>query len=126
MKLGRLAERQDNRDVVGGAGAAALLGLGTLISGLLMWRLSHAPGGAATTAVGVVPLALALGIYRRSRVCAVIVLTLFVLERLAVFLFLGIGGVGILWTVVIGSALYGGLKAILAERARTKPVAAAG
>ena len=126
MKLGRLAEKQDERDVLWGAGAAALLGLGTFISGFLMWRLSHAPGGAVITAFGAVQLALAFGVYRRSRACAVTVLTLFVIERIIAFLFVGIAMMGIVWTFVIGAMLYNGLKGILAERARAKPVAAAG
>jgi hypothetical protein len=124
MKLDRLVANEDANRVKWGAAAAAFLGLGTLVIGILALTLDRNPAGSVIAAFGVIQLALAYGVHRRSRACAIAVLAIFALERLLTFLSMGIGTSGIVWTVIIAVTLVNGLKGILSERERAARTAA--
>ncbi|MET0398664.1 MAG: hypothetical protein ABW277_17880 [Longimicrobiaceae bacterium] len=120
MDLGKLVRDEDDRDVRKAALVASVLGLATLISGVLSLRET---GGAASLVVviGLVQLGLAFGLYRGSRACAVAVLALFALDRVVTLLSLGGAGLGFLvWTLIFGGLLYGGLRGTFAQNARRK------
>jgi hypothetical protein len=123
MKLDRLVAREDAHRVKWGAAAAGFLGLATVVQGVLALTLDRAPAGGVIALFGAVQLGLAFGIHRRSRACAIAVLVIFGLERLLSFLALGIGSMGILWTLIIGVMLVNGLRGILSERSRAAATA---
>ena len=118
MDLGKLVRDEEDRSVRNAALVATLLGLATLIGGLLSLEES---GGATVVVVviGLVQLGLAYGLYRGSRACAVAVLALFVVDRVVTVLATGAVGLGFLvWTVIFGALLYGGMRGTFAQGAR--------
>ena len=118
MDLGKLVRGEEDRSVQVAALVAALLGLATLIGGLLSLGTSGVSGW-VVVAIGIVQLGLAYGLYRGSRACAVAVLALFVIDRVVTVLAAGAVGLGFLiWTAIFGALLYGGMRGTFARNSR--------
>jgi glucose dehydrogenase len=118
MDLGKLVRDEEDRSVRNAALVAALLGLATLIGGMLSLGTSGGSAGVVVV-IGLVQLGLAFGLYRGSRACAVAVLALFVVDRAVTVLAAGRAGLGFLvWTVIFGALLYGGMRGTFAKNAR--------
>jgi hypothetical protein len=118
MDLGKINRDAEDRSVLWAAGVTALLGLSALLSGGAAFLDGDVIGGRMGVLVAIVFLALAAGVYRGSRAAAVAVVGLFLLQAAVNFLVLGLAGMGLVWTVVLGATLWAGMRGVFAQAAR--------
>lgn len=126
MDLGKITRDSEDRDVRKAALVAGVLGLGTLVSGVIVWRMGGSDWGLVAVSIGVIQLSLAYGVYRGSRACAMAVLALFALDRFLAFATAGIMGVLNLWTIGGAVMLWAGMRGVFAQHARGTGKPAAG
>ena len=123
MDLDKLNRDAEDRSVVWGAVVASVIALVSLISAGLASAGGDRTSGVFLATVGTVQLALAYGVYRGSRACAVAVLALWTVDRLIGVVAYGPGWVLNVWTVVFTVMLLAGLRGVLARHARRPTVA---
>jgi hypothetical protein len=125
MRLDRLTEIDTERRRRHAAVFAAVYGGGGLLYGLFAAVASGFETGQLFTAgVALASLALALGSWHGSRGCAGALLALFLLERMAFVLATGTLA-PLVWVLVGGFLLWGGLRSALARHAATAPTSIA-
>jgi hypothetical protein len=118
MDLGKLNRDAEDRSVAWGAVVASVIAVVSLISGGLAAAGGDLASGLFLATVGTAQLAMAYGVYRGSRACAVAVLALWVADRLISMVAYGPGVVLSVWTVVFTVMLFAGMRGVFAQHAR--------
>ena len=100
--------------------AAAIAGLATLVFSLAAsYGLTH-----YNLVDAVLLFGLAYGIYRRSRICAVVALAYHILNRLMIFYGQGVPPIAVVLTLMFAALYLLGVIGTFVHHARCRPVAA--
>lgn len=125
MDLGKLNRDAEDRGVAWAAVAAAAIAVVSLLSAGLAAAAGDQTSGFFLATVGTAQLALAYGVYRGSRTCAMAVFGLWIVDRLIGFVAYGPGYLVSIWTLVFTVMLFAGLRGVFAQHARPAPSAGA-
>lgn len=118
MDLGKLNRDAEDRSVVWAAVVVTALAAISLISAGLAAAAGDRASAFALTAIGLAQLALAYGVYRGSRACAMAVFGLWIADRLVMLAAYGLAGVLNILTLVFTVMLFAGLRGVFAQHAR--------
>lgn len=125
MDLGKLNRDAEDRSVVWGAVAASVIALVSLVSAELASAAGDRTAGVFLATVGTAQLALAYGVYHRSRACALAVLALWIVDRVIGLVAFGPGWILSVWTLLFTVMLVAGLRGALDRHPRHAPAAGA-
>lgn len=118
MDLAKLNRDAEDRSVVWAAVVASVIALVSLIGAGLAAAAGDRTSGIFLSTVGTAQLALAYGVYRGSRACAVAVFGLWAVDRLIGFAVSGPGHLLSVWTLVFTVMLFAGMRGVFAQHAR--------
>lgn len=118
MDLGKINRDSEDRSVIWGAVVASVIALVTLINAGLAAGAGDRASAGGFGVIGLVLLALAYGVYRGSRACAVAVFALWVGNLALGALAYGPGSVLGVWNVVFTAMLFAGMRGAFAQASR--------
>lgn len=118
MDLGKLNRNAEDRSVVWAALVTAFLGLIALVTGAVGGLAGESVESRVNLVAGLVYFGLAYAVYRGSRVAAVIVVGLFLLNAAVSLLIIGVTLGWLAWTLIMGGMLWAGMRGVFAQHAR--------
>jgi hypothetical protein len=118
MDLGKITRDSEDRSVVWGAVVASVLALVNLINAGLAAGAGDGPSAGVYGTMGLVLLALAYGVYRGSRACAIAVFGLWAASLALGLLAYGPGALLSVPNVVFTVMLFAGMRGVFAQHAR--------
>lgn len=118
MDLGKLNRNAEDRSVVWAALVTAFLGLISLVTAAVGGLAGESVESRINLVAGLVYFGLAYAVYRGSRVAAVIVVALFLLNAALSLLVIGLTLGWVAWTLIMGGMLWAGMRGVFAQHAR--------